>query len=131
MIKNCQKSIFDFSHITKKLKIEFEITKNGNELFEIIKNWKLNWKLPKNQFSTFFVIWKIKNWIENCSKSIFIFLKLLKIEQKWTFSYTDVKGCFRYIFASFVCLKESTCKTKKNSFYFISKAFLVLEIIKF
>ena len=31
----------------------------------------------------FFVIWKIKNWIENCPKSTFIFLKLLKIEQKW------------------------------------------------
>ena len=81
MNKKWQKSIFNFSHIPKKLKIDFEITKNRIELFEVIKNWKLNWKLPKNQFSIFFVIRKIKNWIENCPKSIFIFLKLLKIEQ--------------------------------------------------
>ena len=28
-------------------------------LFEIIKNWKLNWKLPKNQFSFFWNYWKL------------------------------------------------------------------------
>ena len=54
--------------------------KTNFHLFQIIENWKLNWKLPKINL---FVIWKIKNWIENCPKSIFIFLKLLKIEQKW------------------------------------------------
>ena len=31
----------------------------------------------------------------------------------------------------FVCLKESTFETRKNAFYFTSKALLVLEIIKF
>ena len=42
------------------------------------------------------------------------------------------KGCVRYIFASlFLCLKENTCETRKNAFYFTSKALLVLEIIKF
>ena len=30
----------------------------------------------------------------------------------------------------FVCLKESTRETRKNIFYFTSKAFFVLEIIK-
>ena len=32
---------------------------------------------------------------------------------------------------SFLCLKESTCETKKNVFYFTSKALFVFEIIKF
>ena len=42
------------------------------------------------------------------------------------------KGCVCYIvLVCFVCLKESTCETKKNVFYFTSKALFVLEIIKF
>ena len=35
-----------------------------------------------------------------------------------------------FLLACFVCLKESTCKTRKNAFYFTSKALLLLEIIK-
>ena len=45
-----------------------------------------------------------------------------------------LKGCVRYIFAClkecFVCLKESTCETRKNIFYFTSKALFVLEIFR-
>ena len=42
------------------------------------------------------------------------------------------KGCVRYILlVCFVCLKESTCETKKNVFYFTSKALFILVIIKF
>ena len=49
LIKNGQKSIFNFWHIPKKWKIEFEITKNGIEFFEIIKNWIFNFfRYPKN-----------------------------------------------------------------------------------
>ena len=33
--------------------------------------------------------------------------------------------------ACFLCLKENTCETRKNVFYFTSKALIVLEIIKF
>ena len=36
-----------------------------------------------------------------------------------------------FLLVCFVCLKGSTCKTRKNSFYFTSKALLVLEIINF
>ena len=36
-----------------------------------------------------------------------------------------------FLLVSFVCLKESTCETRKNVFYLTSKALLVLEIIKF
>ena len=43
-----------------------------------------------------------------------------------------IKGCVCYIFVSlFLCLKESTCETRKNIFYFTSKALSVFEIIRF
>ena len=42
-------------------------------------------------------------------------------------------GCVRYILASLFCLslKESIWEARKNAFYFTSKDFFVLEIIKF
>ena len=36
-----------------------------------------------------------------------------------------------FLLVCFACLKESTCETRKNVFYFTSKALFVLEIIKF
>ena len=36
-----------------------------------------------------------------------------------------------FLLVCFICLKESTCETRKNTFYFTSKALLVLEIIYF
>ena len=36
-----------------------------------------------------------------------------------------------FLLVCFVSLKEGTCETKKNVFYFTSKALFVLEIIKF
>ena len=36
-----------------------------------------------------------------------------------------------FLLVCFVCLKESTFETRKNVFYFTSKALFVLEIIKF
>ena len=59
MVINCQKSIFKFSHIPKKIKIEFEITKNRIELFEIIKNWIEN--CQKINFQIFSLSQKLKN----------------------------------------------------------------------
>ena len=46
------------------------------------------------------------------------------------------RGSLKIVFATFllVCfesLKESTCETRENVFYFTSKALFVLEIIKF
>ena len=42
------------------------------------------------------------------------------------------KGSVCYIFATlFLSLNESTCQTRKNVFYFTSKALFVLEKIKF
>ena len=48
--------------------------------FPLCKEFKIDWKLPKNQFSIFSVIRKIKNRIENCPKPIFICFKLFRIE---------------------------------------------------
>ena len=36
-----------------------------------------------------------------------------------------------FLLVCFVCLKESTCETRKNAFYFTSKAPLVPKIINF
>ena len=36
-----------------------------------------------------------------------------------------------FLLVSFVSIKESTFETRKNVFYFTSKALFVLEIIKF
>ena len=36
-----------------------------------------------------------------------------------------------FLLICFVCLKESTCETRKNAFSFTSKALFVPQIIKF
>ena len=36
-----------------------------------------------------------------------------------------------FLLVCFVCLKKSTCETRKNVFYFTSKTLFILEIIKF
>ena len=36
-----------------------------------------------------------------------------------------------FLLVYFLSVKESTCKTRKNVFYFTSKALFVLQIIKF
>ena len=51
-------------------------------------------------------------------------LRILKSQSLKVVSATFLLVCF-------VCLRESTCETRKNAFYFTSKALLVLEIINF
>ena len=36
-----------------------------------------------------------------------------------------------FLLVCFLCLKECTCETSKNDFYFTSKALFILEIIRF
>ena len=67
----------------------------------------------------FFVIWKIKNWIENCPKSTFIFLKLLKIEQKWN-------GRFRTRMKTNFKKQKWISKKKKN---WISKNSFIFQFL--
>ena len=103
--------------------------------FPLCKKSKIDWKLPKNQFSIFSVFRKIKNRVENCPKPIFISLKLLKIENwieiienwakmKWTFLYTDGflnQNRFKKIFFSFLVLQfnNQIWKMKDNFLKFI------------
>ena len=45
---------------------------------------------------------------------------------------TSFQGCVRFfLLVCFVSLKENTCETTENVFYFTSKALFVLEIIEF
>ena len=62
-------------------------------------------------------------------------LKFLSICMSWfsvSFFQNMFKGCVRYILlVCFLGLKESTCDTRKNVFYFTSEALIVVEKIKF
>ena len=40
-------------------------------------------------------------------------------------------GSATFLLVCFLSLNESTCQTRKNVFYFTSKAFFILEKIKF
>ena len=50
--------------------------------------------------------------------------------QKLSSDYLKVVST-TFLLVCFVCLKESTCETRKNVFYFSLKGLSVLEIIKF
>ena len=81
--------------------------------------------------------------IDNKNKDILILSKglddtTLTAEAKYStnFSWSYKKFCLKVVSATFllvslVFLKERTCETRKNVFYFTSKALFVLEIIKF
>ena len=76
-------------------------------------------------------------------RSMFVNYNLLTIlrkalSDKLGFSSDSVSSSFQlkvlsstFLLVCFVCLKGSTFETKKNVFHFISKAFFVLEIIRF
>ena len=97
---------------------------------------------------------------KNCSKSYICVFILSKKEQSWLqkdlcysviVGYTELShpllNCIfnillisvsinsivspTFLLVSFVCLKESTCETRENVFYFTFKALLVLQVIKF
>ena len=53
---------------------------------------------------------------------------LISKQNKTKIHISISKGCVRYIFAIlFLSLKESTCETRKNVFYFTLKALFILE----
>ena len=77
---------------------------------------------------------KIKLWIifikgGRVQKLDAVFTKI----RAWHVFQLGFKGCVSatFLLVYFVCLKESTCETRKNAFYFTLKALFVLEIIKF
>ena len=89
--------------------------------FPLCKEFKIDWKLPKNQFSIFSVIRKIKNRIENCPKPIFICLKLLKIEN-WIENRQKINFHFFEIIENWTKMKfenwKLNWKLPKNQFSF-------------
>ena len=74
----------------------------------------LKMKTPKTYSKTFFTNCILKNYSIQRA-----FIPLLKV----VFAI--------FLLVCFVYLKERTCETRKNVFYFISKALFILEIIKF
>ena len=75
---------------------------------------------------------KIVRSFEDCGLLMKLLLKHQKQNKRtngWI-SWYVIKGCIRYILLA-LCLKESTCETRKNVFYFTFKALFVIEMIKF
>ena len=98
--------------------------------------WK-HWNKKKNNCKK---SWWASLWIKFLCLVLLCESFLSKLLSHWTVLYwftidesaSVFKGCVHYIFASlFLSLKESTCQTRKNIFYFTSKALFVLEKIKF
>ena len=58
---------------------------------------------------------------------IFLFILSLLYEESSDFKVVSAT----FLLVCFACLKEGTCETRKNVFYFTSKSLFVLEIIKF
>ena len=61
---------------------------------------------------------------------------LIKVNNRDTRTKCEIYSKLKVVSATFslvcfLCLKESICETRKNVFYFTSKALFVLEIIKF
>ena len=77
-----------------------------------------------------------------CSEKVFFFFKnsfLIVLEQICYLWHHSIFHSFltlkvvsaTFLLVSFLCLKESTCETRKNVFYFTSNTLFILEIIKF
>ena len=72
-------------------------------------------------------------WMGSLHKNIQLMLEFLKGPfLVLHFSYYTLKVVpVTFLLVCFLCLKESTCETRKNVFYFTSKTLFVPEIIKF
>ena len=105
----------------ESIKFEYQISKTSITFLDTevyIKNNKLYTKIyrTKTDRQTFF---NINSEHPESLKTSIPYSQALKVV-----SATILLVCF-------ACLKESTCETRKNAFYFTSKALLVLEIINF
>ena len=67
-----------------------------------------------------------------CQASLRIcYVTLFECKSPWMLKTVSEIVFATFLLVCFVFLRESTCKTRKNAFYFTSKALLVLEIINF
>ena len=92
-----------------------------------------NWLLHKLEWSwsnTFIAICICKELSSILENVITQPIKWNRLRILWLVK--SFKGCVHYICAvCFLSLNESTCQTRKNVFYFTSKALFVLKKIKF
>ena len=91
-----------------------------------------------HQSMSIFQVWSLKFiwWLGKNVKKKYLMcqipIKLLKEHATPNSSLQNLKVVSAtFLLVRFVCLKESTCETRKNAFYFTLKTLLVLEIIKF
>ena len=91
-------------------------------LFGILRQTLLNYssKLPVNLSLSIRVL----------SHKLGLLLCLIGASRASETGYLKVASA-TFLLVCFICLKESTCKTKKNAFCFTAKALLVLEITNF
>ena len=82
------------------------------------------WILFKTPLPIRYKYMKVNNLSKFPSLALFFIWKMF-----WRFLLKVLSTVF--VLVCFVSLKESTCETKKNIFYFTLKALFVLEIIKF
>ena len=81
----------------------------------------------------------IKEYNDQHIKAEAYFAKIVNGFTRWHFRKKPPPYIFKalkvvsaaFLLVCFVCLKESTCETRKNVFYFTSKTLFVFEIIKF
>ena len=99
-----------------------------NIMYEVGKTWTENKKIGTKETTKNYL--KLVLFKTAWEHTIQMFKKfgLVLLEQCVTIA---IRIAIVSLLVCFVCLKESTCGTSKNVFYFTSKAFFILEIIKF
>ena len=99
-----------------------------NIMYEVGKTWTENKKIGTKETTKNYL--KLVLFKTAWEHTIQMFKKfgLVLLEQCVTIA---IRIAIVSLLVCFVYLKESTCGTSKNVFYFTSKAFFILEIIKF
>ena len=120
--------------LCKGLKIMLECLSKSHIVCETIKLSNCNQNQNRNKV-------KINNTIPSITwthLSRLTLLKPLKVKSLKWIKISNAKNHLAlkvvsatFLLVCFVCLKESTCETRKNVFYFTSKALFAFEIIKF
>ena len=109
LVDNLSEVLHNYKCTSCKSCFDYISTKDSQLIFKCTECTKKNKDLIK----------RFEHMYEFCDRDIDKFILLLKVV-----SATFLLVCF-------ICLNERTCKTRKNVFYFTSRAFFVLEIIRF
>ena len=89
-MKIAKKSFFNFFRHPKNWKLNWELPKNQFSIFPLSKKLKIEFKIAQSQFSLFWNYWKLsKNEMKRCPMSSY-----LKIEKTFCFIKTKIKLLF-------------------------------------